>query len=249
MQTAIVIPCYNEAKRFKQQAFSRFLEKNSHICLCFVNDGSSDGTLQILSAVNHSYPEKTFVLDLPMNKGKAEAVRAGVCHILAKNKFSFVGFWDADLATPLEEIHNFVGILLQQNAPRFVLGTRIKRLGANIDRVGYRHYLSRVFATFTSLTLNMPVYDTQCGAKIFAIDVAEEIFSQSFFSKWFFDIELIFRAKPISKNKHFFYEHPLSQWTHQGESKLTFKDFLFAPIELLRLFWHYRVKKYDKNTN
>lgn len=247
MQTAIVIPCYNEANRFSINAFTDFINSNADITFCFVNDGSRDSTLEVLTQIHQRHPQQVQVVDLPQNQGKAEAVRAGVCHILDLKKFDFVGFWDADLATPLAEIHNFIDILTKSPHIKFVLGTRLKRLGANVERIWYRHYLSRVFATFISILLRMPVYDSQCGAKLFTTDIAAQIFTQKFFSKWFFDVELIFRAKAMGNN--FFYEHPLKQWIHQGESKLKLRDFLLAPFELLKLFWYYRVNKNDKNTD
>ncbi|BBM87585.1 glycosyltransferase [Candidatus Uabimicrobium amorphum] len=247
MQTAIVIPCYNEANRLSVDTFSNFIHNNFDIVFCFVNDGSTDNTTQVLEEIHQHHTQRTMILDLAQNSGKAEAVRAGVCHVLDTQKFDLVGFWDADLATPLSEITNFIHIVKQSRNIKFVLGTRLKRLGANVERIWYRHYLSRVFATFISILLRMPVYDSQCGAKLFTTDIAQQIFAQKFFSKWFFDVELIFRAKVINMN--IFYEHPLEEWIHRGESKLKLKDFLFAPLELLKLYWHYRVNKNDQNTN
>ena len=84
------------------------------------------------------------------------------------------------------------------------------------------HYLGRVFATFASITIGLPVYDTQCGFKVFNHQLAYEIFSKNFISKWIFDVELFLRAK--SKDT-FFKEIPLKYWVDISGSKLKKQTF------------------------
>ena len=45
----IVVPCYNEMDRIQLSEFSQFLSSNDFIFICFVNDGSTDGTPKVLS--------------------------------------------------------------------------------------------------------------------------------------------------------------------------------------------------------
>ena len=44
----IVVPCYNEANRIELHFFEQFVLQNNNCVFCFVNDGSSDETLEIL---------------------------------------------------------------------------------------------------------------------------------------------------------------------------------------------------------
>ena len=69
----------------------------------FVNDGSTDDTAILLRDFSAS-TRNVYVLDMHRNAGKAEAVRAGMIHGLLDSDISFIGYWDADLATPLEAI-------------------------------------------------------------------------------------------------------------------------------------------------
>ena len=107
---------------------------------------------------------------------------------------TLVGFFDADLATPLGAIDDFLAVLRDRPEVEFVLGSRVMLMGRDIRRKATRHYFGRVFATAVSHALDLPVYDTQCGAKILRANAATAtLFDPPFRSPWIFDVELIAR--------------------------------------------------------
>ena len=168
MQAPIVVPCYNEADRLRRDVFLDFVEAHDDFRFLFVNDGSTDSTLDVLSLLEQKYPNRIEVLDLSRNSGKAEAVRQGMLAAIDGGA-DFAGYWDADLATPLDEIPVFHRILADSPATVLVIGSRVCLLGRNVERRLFRHLLGRAFASAASLILHLKVYDTQCGAKMFRI--------------------------------------------------------------------------------
>ena len=244
--TGIVVPCYNEEDRIQLSEFSRFFKKDNTTFFCFVDDGSTDSTKKIVADIVTKNPQRTQALYLSINQGKAEAVRQGIKKLIKTHNFQFLGYWDADLATPLSTIPEFIGKFQNNRALVAVFGSRILRLGASIQRSVVRHYIGRVFATVASNILNIPVYDTQCGAKLFCIEHAEVLFSEHFISRWFFDVELFARSIELmgrEKTVNSIYEMPLSKWHDQGESKVTLVSIIRAPIDLFRIYYHYRIRK------
>src|SRR3954470_6062577 len=108
--TAVVVPCYNEAERLDSGAFREFARSNSDVSFLFVNDGSVDRTQDLLEELHRDDPVAFRSHRLERNLGKAEAVRRGML-LAMESRPAYVGYWDADLATPLEAILDFRAVL------------------------------------------------------------------------------------------------------------------------------------------
>jgi dolichyl-phosphate beta-glucosyltransferase len=155
---ALVVPCYNEEKRLDAGVLRGATLPGHDLELVLVDDGSRDGTRAVLESIARDRPG-THVLALEKNSGKAEAVRRGVLDALGREPDA-VGFWDADLATPLSELPAFVDVLEEHPHVDIVIGSRVKLMGRVIERQTWRHYAGRLFATAASVALDLPVYDT-----------------------------------------------------------------------------------------
>ncbi|MGN1325559.1 MAG: glycosyltransferase [Candidatus Spyradenecus sp.] len=225
MQYTVIIPCHNEAKRLNLAAFRRFEANHPEAALLFVDDGSTDATAACLA----DFP----VLHLEENVGKAEAIRRGIIATLALDASTEAfAFLDADLATGLDELARLAGILAEKPRLAMVIGSRWPHLGAHIRRGAVRALAGRLMAWMIRLALGRPVYDTQCGAKVFRREVAWALFGRPFHSRWLFDVELLLRLHGRVE------EVPLRAWREVGGSKLGLGAMLRAPFELARIVWY-----------
>ena len=242
MKTIVVVPCYNESRRLRQDDFLHYVEQNDDVAFLFANDGSRDNTLEVLQELTAKH-ERLLMLDIQPNGGKAEAVRKGMLYAAEQYKPDYIAFWDADLATPLDEIEPMVK--WADKGYDAVMGLRLMRLGAKVKRKTMRHYLGRCFATVASMMLKLPVYDTQCGSKLFRREVVEAIFQEQFITRWLFDVELLARYKQrygVEQAIQKIYEYPLFQWEDVDGSQLKSRDFFKAPLELMKIRKRYKNK-------
>ncbi len=244
-RASIVIPCFNEAHRLEPERLAALAE-SGRVRLVLVDDGSTDGTAALLDGL--ALGVNLEVLHLPRNGGKGEAVRIGLLHAI-EGGAAIVGYYDADLATPPEELLRMLAVLEARADLGFVMASRVMLLGRTIDRSPVRHYLGRVFATFASLILHLPVYDTQCGAKVIRVGAGlEAALREPFISSWAFDVELIGRllaGGPATDAvvKSFFQEVPLHQWRDVKGSKITFPAMMLALGDLAKIAVDLRTRR------
>ncbi len=240
------MPCYNEAARLDLAAFRSFVARDPTVSFVFVNDGSSDATLARLRELETTDRASFSVVDLPRNVGKAEAVRAGL-GVAFKSSADFVGYWDADLATPLDEIPRFVEVLERFPGIEMVFGARVQLLGRTVRRSSVRHYLGRVFATAVSHVIGLAIYDTQCGAKLMRrTPELAALFDEKFSVDWTFDVEILARLIRSrrdglrTKASEAVYELPLERWHDVAGSKVRALDFFVAFFEIAKIWYRYR---------
>ena len=244
MDVSLVIPCYDEARRLDAGALRAARLEGARLELVLVDDGSRDGTRALLESIARDRPD-TRVVALERNVGKAEAVRRGVLDALSRRPGA-VGYWDADLSTPLSELAAFVQVLEQRPEVDLVYGSRVKLMGRRIDRLMTRHYLGRIFATAASMALALPVYDTQCGAKLFrATPLVARVFEEPMRARWVFDVEIVARYMALDPRGPAaidvaLFELPLIRWRHVPGSKVGPLDFARAALDLARIRAAYR---------
>jgi glycosyltransferase involved in cell wall biosynthesis len=242
----IVIPCYNEQSRLPVETILSYLKKNENVSVLLVDDGSRDNTRALIESAAARLPSRIQTLSLDENSGKAEAIRQGMLSLILNRQADWFGYWDADLATPLEEIQHLLDCAAEP--VQLLMCSRVKRSGARIERYVWRHFAGRCMAALIAFTLKLPVYDTQCGAKLIRASAARQVFGEPFLTKWLFDVELIARINLANPNREVLpiLEVPIKQWTDIPGSKLKVKHMFSSLGEIVRIYRRYHAAMVNK---
>lgn len=237
---SIVVPAYNEEHRLPTtlEAIIAYLREQDYPSeLIIVDDGSSDGTVQVVEKFMQGYPDLKLIRN--DHRGKAYAVRTGV--LTAEGQY--VIFTDADLAVPIEETDKALAALM--DGYDVVIGSR-EALGAQrYNEPFYRHLMGRVFNFIVRLLALPGLQDTQCGFKGLSHEVAQDLFRRLRLygadagtikggAVTGFDVELLFLAR---KRGYSIKEVPV-QWYYGSHAKVNplrdswrnFKDVLRVRI-------------------
>ncbi|MUH37473.1 response regulator [Zobellia amurskyensis] len=238
----VIIPCYNEEDRLSGPEFKEFAHKNLGYHLCFVNDGSTDKTLEVLHELRKGHESNISVYDCEKNGGKAEAVRQGILHMIKDEQLDYLGYLDADLSTDFRDFDDLVKTI-ENSDFKIVSGSRISRMGANITKESARKVISMTINMIIQTILGMPFKDTQCGAKIMDREIASTMFNKKFITKWLFDVEIFMRMRKHygkEEAKRVICEQPLKRWIHADGSKLSMKDSVKIVGQLAKIAVSYR---------
>lgn len=211
---------------------------------CFVDDGSTDATRDLIKGIQQECTN-AYGVWLDKNGGKAMAVYQGFQYAMEHVPARFYGYMDADLATPL----SFIEVLekeLQANANLYmVFGSRQLAQKHAVERKLFRHYSGRLVSAFITWSLKKKYGDTQCGAKLFSKPGAWLAFGQPFISSWIFDVEIIKRLLVkfgLTEGPQRILEIPVTQWRDVGNSKVSTLYFFRMCRELIKIRG---IKKFD----
>ena len=231
----VVVPCFNEETRIEISQFRQLLSLVPEVRLLFVNDGSTDRTLQVLKSFAATEPDRVSVLSLPANAGKGEAIRRGILAAISESP-SWMAYLDADLATPPGEVQRLWSVCQEGSSLEIVFGSRVHLCGSGIDRSMGRHITGRVFAFFAAQTLGTHVYDTQAGAKFLRNTPAlGQALATPFCDRWSFDVELLGRLGRLGAFPERAVEVPIRNWRDVPGSKVSLRQGVTSMFSLWRV--------------
>ena len=199
----------------------------------FFDDGSGEKEGQNLKeAVLKAGTEiKNFTLKyelFPINRGKGAVLRDGFKQGIAE--YQYVGFLDGDGATPFYEMIRIMEKLVNETGAvaDAMIGSRVKCLGKTVQRSLKRHLSGRIFATLLSNIFSIPVYDSQCGAKLFSTSILSvSLLDHCYDQRWLFDTQLLIL---IYRKKFRVLETPVDWKDIPGSKVSLFRD-------SWRMFW------------
>jgi glycosyltransferase involved in cell wall biosynthesis len=191
LSASLIIPTYNEARRIVStlQILRAEFRGQPRVELIFVDDGSRDGTPDVIAAFIRDWPAARLIR-CPWNQGKGAAIKAGVG--LARN--DRLVFMDADLSSDLDDLPRLIAALDDADV---VLGSR-SIAGAKVsytrDR-SMRKVQSKFFNGFACALAGVVASDTQCGFKAFRADSAKLLFHLVEGKGFAFDVEVLALAQ------------------------------------------------------
>jgi len=224
---SIIIPAYNEEKIIGKtlEEYGNYFEnlKKKKIIdfeIIVVLNGCKDNTLGIVKSKKKKIKEIKF-LNLKEG-GKGLAIIEGFKISLKRNN-DYLGFVDADMATPPEafydlakHIHGCDAVI----ASRWLKGAKVKKQTLK------RRILSRGFNFIVRSLFLMPYRDTQCGAKLFRKKVIERVIGRLKLTKWAFDVNILY----LCKKEDFKIKEIPTTWSDQEDSKI---DITKTPLQML----------------
>ncbi len=224
MKLSVVMPVYNEQATLKQ-VVERVLAVPLEIELICIDDGSTDGSREILSEIPSHHP-KVRVLLQPKNMGKGAALRRGIQEATG----DFVIIQDADLEYDPSDYAAMLVPLIEGKAD-VVYGSRF--LGSGPHRVLYFwHSVGNSVLTLISNALtNMNMTDMETCYKAFRREILQSIPIEE--DRFGFEPEITVK---IAKRRLRVYEVGISYWgrTYEEGKKIGWKDGFHALWCLLK---------------
>lgn len=225
-EISVVVPAYQEEKRigYTIEQISTYLEEHFPKSeLIVVLDGCTDGTAEAAKMNFKGSKCKLHIIDLPINRGKGNAVREGM--LAASGTYAF--FTDADLSFPPELIGKFL-VHLKSNAD-LAISQREKSV---TYAQGGRRFLAVVSRAIIGNVILPGIRDTQAGFKGFKGNVAKILFGELKTPGYLFDLDILIRAR----RKGFHIEKIYVEWIDRPGSKVrVYRDAFKAAIDLLRI--------------
>ena len=190
---SVIIPLFNESRVILDtlSKLNRYFAKQPYgFELIVVDDGSTDGTRDLINSLSQENPYIRLISNSHMGKGAS--VKSGVLSASG----DYILFTDADLSTPIEELGKLMPFF--KDGYDVIIGSRAKK-ESNILRHQpiIRQAMGKIFNMLVRLFVLRGIKDTQCGFKVFRRQAAHKIFSLQRLNGFSFDVEILYIAKAL----------------------------------------------------
>jgi len=227
---SVIIPAYNEEKRLgdtldKIQEYLGGKQWTWEVIV--VDDGSKDGTVDLVEDREESFPGLRLVKNAT-NRGKGFSVRNG----MMRGKGKYLLFTDSDLSTPIGDLDKLIERLEQGDCDIAIGSRALPESNITVPQPGHRVFMGRVFNGLVRVLFGTDIRDTQCGFKVFRREAAEAIFPKQSVWRFGFDVEILFIGERLGFQVC---EVPVT-WENSEDSRVSaLKDSLSMFLDLIRI--------------
>ena len=227
MKVSIIMPAYNEERAIvdavSEVAAAGFPEEKEIIV---VNDGSTDKTLEKLQNLKF---DNLIVVNLPRNRGKGAAIRAGI----EKVSGDVVLIQDADLEYSPKNYPDLFGPIFDGKAD-VVYGSRFLGGGEHRVHLFWHYIVNRMLTLLSNIFTNLNLTDMEVGSKVFKTEILKKIRLKE--NRFGFEPEV---TAKIAKLNCRVYEVSISYFgrSHEEGKKIGWKD----GVSALRCIFRYAI--------
>ncbi len=190
MEKLVVIPTYNEKENISNILHAVFnLNENFHVLV--IDDGSPDGTAQIVKELQSKFPGQLFIEERKGKLGLGTAYIHGFKWGIARN-YQFIFEMDADFSHNPNDLPRLYNACKNEGAD-LAIGSRYTKGGGVVNWPANRIALSKGGSLYTRIITWMPVKDPTAGFMCYRKEVLETIdLDKIAFVGYAFQIEMKF---------------------------------------------------------
>ncbi len=192
-KTLVIVPTYNESHNIRR-LIETVMGLDSTIHLLIVDDGSPDGTAQIVKDLKEEhYDDRLFLIERSGKLGLGTAYVRGFKYAL-EHDYEFICEMDADFSHDPEDLPTLIDTVKRGEAD-VAVGSRYANGISIINWPLTRLILSYSANLYARFITGLPIFDTTAGFKCIRREVLEQISVDNIRSNGYaFQIELHFRV-------------------------------------------------------
>ncbi len=190
-KVSVVMPAHNEGEHIQvsiRETAQAFIDFGCAWELIVIDDGSTDNTFELASAMRAEYPHHLIIKKNPVNLGKGRALKRACRYVSGE----YVMFLDADLDLHPNQAQTLFDIMRLQNAD-VVIGSKLHP-NSTVQYPLHRRIVSMGYYYLVKILFHLPCHDTQTGLKLFKAEIIRKVFPRILVKKFAFDLELLVNA-------------------------------------------------------
>jgi dolichyl-phosphate beta-glucosyltransferase len=235
LDLSIIIPAFNEERRIGrclEYLLTYISRKGWDYELIVVEDGSSDNTRGIVNDFR-MHDQRVKLLSLPTHLGKGGSIASAALFAATKE---YVAYMDVDLAAEPPELERLLENIHDHD---IVIGSRILRIDLPpVKRPIHRALFSHLYSKLFRILFRIPIYDPQCGLKLFRAEIIEKLLNEVNIAGFAFDTDIIVKACYLGLRIK---EVPI-YWTHGKSSTLNvLTEIRSMALDLFSIWYDYHL--------